>query len=358
MSQYFQNLNYTLANEDTNFELQLLPQNAKHIASVNGSGSRSLPLLFVQPETLWSIDVSPQQLWLSELRQATIRNFEHAEFLKFWGYIEVLGVERKKMFESLSISPEARDYFVQFFERIQWIEPLYQGKWENTFRKLAQINRLITGEEGAGIFSCETLSEQQHYLLSRFPLLRWKAVVAALGTGTVFNALLYKGHFPKPNVADSMFRFYLDSFHKLFLNTLAKENFFLQLCFFGKIIDPKAIPCEGRAEVFTAMKKALKHSRVELKKGDLIDTLATAPQPFDFVSLSDVPSYFYGEREKSFLQDIKKSVRPGGLVVLRSYRHRPENMVTQGYRDVSSRYQEQILKEKVGVYVIEVFERE
>ncbi len=357
MSEYFQSLNYTLANEDTNFEMALLPKNAKAIASVNGSGSRSLPLMAYGPDLLWTIDISPQQLELSKLRLETIRALNHSEFLQFWGYHAQHHLERKKIFGNLNLTGDSRQYFTRIFTELDWQELLYQGKWEKTFQKLATVNKVLTGDSGAGLFECRTLEDQRDYFVSKFPMMRWNTVVALLGSATVFNALLYKGHFPKPNVSDNMFQFYLQSFRKLFLNTLARENFFLQLCFFGKIVHPEAIPCEGRSEIFAGVKNAIGKTTVEFKSGDLIETLSSAPTAFDFVSLSDVPSYFSGEREKNFLQEIKKSVQPGGLVVLRSYRHRPEGFSTAGYQDVTSQYSEQIRNERVGVYVIEIFKK-
>ena len=46
MSQpYFNQLNYTLGNEDTSLELAILPERVGHVFSVAGSGGRVVPLL-------------------------------------------------------------------------------------------------------------------------------------------------------------------------------------------------------------------------------------------------------------------------------------------------------------------------
>jgi len=60
-------------------------------------------------------------------------------------------------------------------------------------------------------------------------------VLAILGNAAVFNALLYKGHFPKKNIPGSILSFYDDAFTRLFSQGPARENFFLQMVFFGEL---------------------------------------------------------------------------------------------------------------------------
>jgi S-adenosylmethionine-diacylglycerol 3-amino-3-carboxypropyl transferase len=219
------------------------------------------------------------------------------------------------------------------------------------------LNNALTGDAGRGVFNCLTMDEQKKYLAEKFPWKRWSTVLFFLSSATVFNALLYGGKFPKPNVTDNMFRFYRESFQKLFSEGLARENFFLQLCFFGKIAFPEGVPIEAEKSVFKQMKLGATSCQVDFIQGDLIDTIRELGSGIDFISLSDVPSYFMGDREKYFMQQIRPSLKKGGMVVLRSYRHRPEGMMLDGWEDLTPIWHDRIQKEKVGVYIIEVFRK-
>ena len=84
---YFSGLKYTLANEDTGFELTLVKKfKPKVIVSVAGSGSRSFPLLINNFSKLYCLDINESQLLLCELRLRTYLDLNYNEFIAFWGY--------------------------------------------------------------------------------------------------------------------------------------------------------------------------------------------------------------------------------------------------------------------------------
>jgi S-adenosylmethionine-diacylglycerol 3-amino-3-carboxypropyl transferase len=357
---YFHDLNYTLTNEDTALEFALLPKQAKHAWCLAGSGGRALALLAKQPRRLTCVDISKDQLRLIRLRIESLRTFSHDEFLAFWGYQPVIAEPsiRKEMFQRLKLAQDDYEYFTRLFELIEWQSLLYCGRWEQTFKKLSYISRLITGPSVLGIFECRNIDEQRKFLKENFPKLRWAIVLALLGNASVFNAVLYKGHFPRKNIPKSHFSFYRDVFNHLFQNTLARENFFLQLSFFGKINFPEANPVECKPELYEAAQEALKKTEIRLLQGDLIEQVRATDEPIDFLTCSDVPSYFRGQLEKTFLQDMLPSVQAGGLIVLRHYLRIPENMNTAGLLDITQRFTNLISAEKVGVYTTQVFAKQ
>src|SRR5690348_8215276 len=83
---YFDSLNYTLGNEDTALEYDLLPPTVSHLYAVAGSGSRVLPLMAKKPKKVTCVDTSRNQLYLTELRIVSLKTLTYAEFLGFWGY--------------------------------------------------------------------------------------------------------------------------------------------------------------------------------------------------------------------------------------------------------------------------------
>ena len=76
----------------------------------------------------------------------------------------------------------------------------------------------------------------------------------------------------------------------------------------------------------------------------------------DFFSFSDVPSYFTGDIEKQFLQNIKPSLSSHGVVVLRYYL-RVSEVDETGYEDITKEYSDLIKREKVGMYRIKVLKK-
>lgn len=353
---YFTSLNYTLGNEDTSLELSILPKNAGHILCVAGSGGRVLPLFAQYPKKVSCVDVSIEQLYLTELRLESSRALEYQEFLAFWGYppIQTTPKERRDLFRRINLSKPAKAFWVSSFESNLWNSVLYLGKWERTFSRLSRINRRVTGSKGSRLFEIENSSEYFEYLKNTFPHKTWSALVRMLGNATVFNTILYRGSFPTKNTQGSMHSIYMRAFEKLFNQGPARENFFLQLLFFGEIRFSEGNPVECDPDVFARAKKGLDKAEISYIHGDLIQAARQAKTPINFLSFSDVPSYFQGEVEKTFLQDISKGLAPDALVVIRNYLRVPEGTDFSSFEKVTNKYREAIEKEKVQMYHIDI----
>lgn len=356
---YFNTLNYTLGNEDTSLELALLPENANHVFSVAGSGGRVLPLLAKYPKLVTCVDVVAEQLYLTELRLESARALNYQEFLSFWGYppTQAAPEDRQSLFSRIKLSKPAKEFWLSYFGSNQWESILYQGKWEKTFAKLSRINRRIIGSKGSRLFEITNSSEYFEYLKNTFPRKTWSALVRMLGNATVFNAMLYRGSFPVKNMPGSMHNFYMGAFGRLFKQGLARENFFLQLLFFGEIRFSEGSPIECDPNVFAKAKRGLAKAEINYIHGDLIKAARQAETPIEFLSFSDVPSYFQGEVEKTFLQDISSDLAPNALVVIRNYLRTPEGTDLSGYENATEDYREIIDQEKVQMYSIDIFRR-
>jgi len=361
---YFSGLNYTLANEDTELEYSLLPEGCATVLTVAGSGARALPLVARAPRRLLCVDLSARQLALTELRLALAREAELAEYMAFFGYPQAGGpvregeaaLLRRKWIDKLELSPLAREFLKQWLAGIDWGTPLYEGGWERTFARLSSVVRPVIGKRAQQVFECRSLTEQRSYLENGFPTRRWRLAISMLGNAAVFNALLYRGSFPKKNIRGSMRGFYQARFDRLFGIAPARENFFLQLCVYGRLLHPEGNPIECRPDVFIAAKQALVRTQVDYVQGDVLDAAAGGGGQIDFVSLSDVPSYFSGDVEKNFMQTIRPGLNTGARVVVRNYLRVPEDCDVSGYRLISKDFEKEILREKVGVYDIDVWE--
>ena len=356
---YFHHLNYTLGNEDTSVELAVEPDRPKHVLCVAGSGSRVLPLLSRNPERVTCVDVSPEQLRLTELRVEAARALTHDAYLGFWGYPpKPAGAkERRRLFDRIALPDPSRAFWLDVFDHNEWASILYEGRWERTFGKLATVNQALTREAGRRLFDARTDAEHAAYLREGFPRNRWLLTLFVLGNPLVFNLLLYKGDFPRKNIAGTPFAFYREAFDKLLDLGAARDNFFLQVVFFGALHYARGNPIECHPDVYARLREGAARARIDYVQGDIVDQASRLDQPVDFVSLSDVASYLHPPREQTFMHELAKVMSPGARMVARYYLRVPERVDREGLRDVTDRYADVIAREKVGVYRIEVVER-
>jgi S-adenosylmethionine-diacylglycerol 3-amino-3-carboxypropyl transferase len=354
---YFSGLNYTLGNEDTSVEIEMIKAlKPVNVFSICGSGGRSLPLMHEKAEVLSLSDLSKEQLRLAELRLATYRELTHEQFLMFWGYYPYSddnnSTSRKKLFAQVTLNPETREFFTQVFTEINFDSLLYLGKWERTFAVFAKVNRVLLGADYDRILRFDNLAEQTEYYRTKFPMKRWKALIQILGNKAMFNALLYKGDFITKNSPLSHFDYYFQSFERLFTRDLAQKSFFLQLCFYGKVKSLLGVPVEAQKENFERVNRS--KTKVDYVQEDFVSYLAKGEKQYDFLSLSDVPSYFQGDLEKEFMQRIKPGLKPGAVLVSRYYLRKSECDLS-GYVDITEEYREVIDLEKVQMYDIRVY---
>lgn len=355
---YFTGLNYTLGNEDTAVEIELIKKlKPKKIFSICGSGGRSLPLMHKGASELSLSDLSQEQLYLAQLRLSTYKDLSFEEFLLFWGYYPYGDnnntAQRKELFYKLNLKPEARDFFNKVFIEIEFESLLYLGKWERTFAVFAKITSVLLGRDYDRILRFDNLEDQIHYYRTSFPMKRWKAMIQILGNKATFNALLYKGDFITKNSPLSHFDYYFQAFERLFTRDLAQKSFFLQLCFYGKIKSLPGVPVEAHKESHDRIKES--ECEVDYLKEDFVSYLAKGLKQYDFLSLSDVPSYFQGELERDYMQKIRPGLAPGAIIVTRYYLRKSDCDLT-GYLDITDSHIKLIELEKVQMYDIRIYQ--
>lgn len=359
MSDYFTQLNYTLANEDTKLEVDLLPENAGHVLTVAGSGSRVIPLLSKKPKTLSIVDFSFQQLHLTKLRIETLKMLSHSEFLAYWGYpssAQMSSNDRIDLLEDFDLSKTEKDFCTKFLASTD--SPIYGGRYERMLQNFSKAIQLVLGDHIEKLKSFESHNEFNNYLYEDFPWWRWKFLVKTLGNATMLNGLLYKGNHPHKNINLSFSQYFEQMFNALFRFQTPRDSFFLQMLFFGEIIDIKGAPVETDPEVFLKMKEGLKDCDVHLYQGDFFSIMQTLQTKVDFVSFSDILSYFPDDLGEVYLQRIKGKLNSNALTVHRYYLHVTKNMDCNGYERITNQFLSQIHREQTQIYLVDIYQRE
>jgi S-adenosylmethionine-diacylglycerol 3-amino-3-carboxypropyl transferase len=85
MAAFFQDFNYSLANEDTRVE-QKDSRGCRDILAVCGSGARVIPLLHKDLKRITVVDTSSVQLDYLRLKHELVLQLDDADYLKFLGY--------------------------------------------------------------------------------------------------------------------------------------------------------------------------------------------------------------------------------------------------------------------------------
>ena len=86
MKSFFETINYSSVNEDSNSEFKALNINKNDtVLCITGSGARILDLLIKDPKEIVAVDFNPCQNFLLELKIAAIQKLEYEDFLRFIG---------------------------------------------------------------------------------------------------------------------------------------------------------------------------------------------------------------------------------------------------------------------------------
>ncbi len=319
-----------------------------------------VPLLRKGLNRLRIVDLSFPQLALGELRIALVRTLEHSEYLGFFTYPgspDLGPAKREAVFRKLNLRTETRAYLEERFTRGGFLSPLLQGRWERTFMGFSKLARLLLGSSRIErLFACTEMGEQAELIQKEWSGLRWKTLIALAGNARTFNSLLYGGDFPVNNTGIGYVTYYERAFSRLFAQGLVRDNFFLQLTLLGELRFPSGLPPETDPLIYQEAQETARRLEPEWIQGDLVSALELA-KGVQFVSFSNVASYFKRPLEQEFLARMRKGLLPGARVVLRHYLHRPEGLVREGYRDITGNYSREIAREKMQMYEIEVLER-
>jgi S-adenosylmethionine-diacylglycerol 3-amino-3-carboxypropyl transferase len=164
---------------------------------------------------------------------------------------------------------------------------------------------------------------------------------------------LYKGDFIEKNSPLSHFDYYFNAYDRLFKTDLASKSFFLNLCFYGRINSQNGVPVEATHEIIKEIKK--NKAIIQYVNEDFVSVLSRGGTQYDFLSLSDVPSYFKGNLERDFMQNIRPSLTKEAIVVVRYYLRKSVCNLT-GFTDITEKFRKLFDQEKVQMYDICVYQ--
>lgn len=359
--EYFSDLNYTLANEDTEIEYGLLSKNVERVFSIAGSGARCLPLISKNPKEIDVVDMSESQLFLVELRFQAMKALTYGEYLFFMGYRGAVqgarpSPHRADLFSKIELSEKARAYWQERITGWENTGFIRLGKWESHFQKLGMLFRDVLRCDFSKVFAANSLEEQKELYQKAWPHLRWNSFIRVAASEYVFNKYLYKGHFSGRDGKTeerSSSQFIMDEFKRVFMTQLVRQNYFMQTLFLGKIQYEEGLPLEAHLNVFEAVKKS--QTKVNYVLGNLVELLPR--HAYSFISLSDTISYLEDQDANDLLQKLHLNTPSGARIVIRSFMRAAKEMDSAGWSYLKSESQEAQRQDGTGVYQFHIYQK-
>lgn len=361
---YFSTLNYSLANEDTRVEYELLSEDAKSVFSIAGSGARCLPLIAKNPKELHVVDMSEAQLQMMELRFQSAKDLSYEEWLFFLGYrggIQSFSLEsdsRINLFKKIKLTDKTKQFWSERTEGWASRGFILLGKWESHFQKIGILFRDYLRCDFLPIFEAQTLEEQQRIFKEKWPHLRWSTFIKIVASEFVFNKFLYKGHFSgaqkDKTESRSPSEFIFEEFNRVFQTQLLRKNYFMQILFLGRIFAEEGLPLEAHREIFEKVKSS--KTDVYYHLGNLMTVLPK--QSFDFISLSDTISYLSQDDATNILLKLDPSTKKDTPVVIRSFMRAPQKISTDGWKICSEIEKWAHQLDGTAVYQFHIFKKE
>ncbi len=310
---------YSTSDEDNTSELRALNLSPDdHIVSVTGSGCRTLSLLTQNPRSVVSVDYSPGQNYLLELKLAAIRALAYDELLQFFGVDR--STTRWQTFESLQekMSPAAAAYFRRHRPAIER-GVLFSGRHERFYvTVVAPMMQLLFGRQLKKIFDSTSVAEQARIYREELNGRLWRFLIRNGFSERTLRLILnddkYHIEVHVPSIGDYM----LERLDHTFSHHLARDNHWISFMLNAKYPSRRSLPHFLLEENYEAIRRAT--TTVTTVTGNLIEYLKTLPdRSVDKFSLSDVTSCINRDEFNKLLDEVYRTGRPGATICYRNF---------------------------------------
>ncbi len=310
---------YSTCDEDSNSELEALSLSEEdEVLSVTGSGCRSLSLLVENPKRLTSVDYSPGQSHLLELKLAAIRALNYDKGLAFFGVDDCS--DRWTIFNELKkdLTPRAAAYFERHRKAIE-SGVLFAGRHEQFYvRFAAPMLRLLYGRAFKRIFAADSLEEQRRIYASSVNGFLWRALVRYGFSDLTIKLILNDDKYKITNDVGPAGEYILERLDHTFNFHLAKDNHWLSLMINGRYLDRSALPHFLLEENYEAIRRSTTDVRVVT--ANMLDYIASLPDgSIDKFSLSDITSCITREEFYRLMSEVARTSRENAKLCYRNF---------------------------------------
>ena len=215
----------------------LQPDADSRILSIAAAGDNSFALLLQGAGRVVSIDMSPAQCALVELKRAAVLALEHDELLRFVGQLPA--TDRAQLYQRVrrELPPETRSFWDGEQELVAR-GIIHIGKLEQMFRIFrTRVHPLLHGPRTTrAAFEPRTRLQRQEFWHERFNNRRWRLALRLFFSETVIARLGRDPSFFEHVQIDAA-RHYSNRAWHAFVELDPSTNPFLQYILFGRYLD-------------------------------------------------------------------------------------------------------------------------
>jgi S-adenosylmethionine-diacylglycerol 3-amino-3-carboxypropyl transferase len=292
-------LRYANCWEDADILLEGLSLNpGKKILCVASAGDNALAMLSTNPIEILAIDLSPVQLYLTELKKTAFEHLDHGDILTLLGITDNKE-GRVSKFAALEskLSTDCRQYWKNNLHMVS-AGLIHSGKFESYFRKFRSIFLPLvhTKKQTAELLQQKTDAEQTAYYNRHWNTWRWKLLMNLFFSKVVMGRYGRDPEFLK-HVTLSVPEYIRQRSEKHLQSATCTTNYFLHMIFTGKF--GSQLPFYLRKENYEAIRSNIR----KLKLQQISAEEAIRSAPYDVYCLSNIFEYFSLE---AFTEMIKQ----------------------------------------------------
>ncbi|GAB2765828.1 hypothetical protein GCM10027275_04200 [Rhabdobacter roseus] len=304
----FDQIRYANCWEDADLLLAgLAPAPGSTILSVGSAGDNSFSLLSTQPARVVAVDISALQLYLIELKKASIQTLSRAQTLEFLGFTE--STRREEYFQAIktALSTPARQYWENNRPLLRG-GVIHQGKFERYFQLFAHklLPWIHSGRTIDELLRPKSEAEQATYYASRWDTWRWKLLFRLFFSRYVMGKYGRDPEFLREVKVPVAKTIYAKAARHL-QSAAAQTNPMLRYALTGSF--GTLVPHYLRPENYDAIKANL--DRLVLKQGFAQEAIAEFG-PFGYLNLSNIFEYMDQRQFMDTAQQLLEGTLPGG----------------------------------------------
>lgn len=312
--------NYGISQEDALTEIGALQiDKGDSLLCIASAGEIPLNIAALKELKIVATDVSVNQIRLCRMKQVAATLPDSTKSAAFLGYQEMDPEERTQFYigEIMPLLTQEDAWFWQNHSEAIAGGVVNAARFEKYMQKVSGIGQMLIGKKNLyKLFDCATIEEQRNVFDSRINGLMVKAIF-----NLAFHPWIYKNRGIDPaglthSGARNIAEFFFNRFRNFCCNTPARENYYLQYTFFGKVLFPEALP----EFLQPTNKERLTRNipNIEFSVGPIEDVLANSETgSFNKIHLSNIGDWQSVETMNQLFSLISQKTIPGYRIAMR-----------------------------------------
>ena len=280
----------------------------KKVASIASAGDNCFALLAQNPSCVVAVDVSPVQLYLTELKAMAIKHLPLEKTEQFLGFVSCTSRMETYTKLRLFLSKECQSYWDANIEVIEQ-GVIHAGKFEKYLSMFAKkiLPKIHSSKKVERLFETKSEEEQKEFYNKKWNTLRWRILFKIFFSKFLMGRLgRDKSFLNEVNVNVSQFM--LDQSAKAISSDQIFTNYIMRYCLTGSFGNLR--PYYLQKENYARIKKNIDKLTLECC---YIDQLSESYGQFDYFNLSNIFEYMDVKTFEEVKSSLKNKANEGAV---------------------------------------------